>query len=129
MSQLGNLLRDYRHFHLNRDSLESHEVKDLEERADLARDTFQAMFRGLFVNKSILTRSPEAQALATVKSWVQKFDQSQIPKRQLMASLNECSALLMRLTSEDMSSEEAVIWPWVKKIKYVILVLGQGHRR
>ncbi|KAI3320818.1 hypothetical protein HD806DRAFT_505075 [Xylariaceae sp. AK1471] len=118
--QLENLLRDYRHFHLNKDSFESHEVKDLEERANLARDTFQAMFGGLFVNQSTLLRDTESEALSTIQSWVRNFDPSVIPERRVDLSLKECSSILMRLTSEDESAEGATIWPWLKKIKVYV---------
>ncbi|RYC53741.1 hypothetical protein CHU98_g12467 [Xylaria longipes] len=110
MPQLKDLLRDYRHFHLNRGSLESHELADFEKRAKLASDTFQALFRGLFVGGNTLIEGTESKALLTLKSWVRDFDQSMIQQERFGLNLNECSALLMELTS-DAPSCTATIWP------------------
>ncbi|KAI0448932.1 hypothetical protein F5B21DRAFT_520908 [Xylaria acuta] len=116
MPQLEDLLRDYRHFHLDRDSFESHELTDLEKRAKLASDTFQALFHGRFVGRNTLIEDTESKALSTLKSWVQGFDQSMIQQEHFGLNLNECSALLTELTS-DVPSRTATLWPWVKKVK------------
>ncbi|KAI0467376.1 hypothetical protein F4859DRAFT_494186 [Xylaria cf. heliscus] len=116
MPQLEDLLRDYRHFRLNRDSMESHELADFEKRAKLASDTFQALFHDHFVGRNILVEEIYSKALSTLRSWVQGFDQSIIQQEYSGLNLNECSALLTELTS-DTASSTATIWPWVKKIK------------
>ncbi|KAI0803895.1 hypothetical protein GGR55DRAFT_699812 [Xylaria sp. FL0064] len=116
MPQLRSLLQDYRHFHLNRDSFSSQEeVADLEKRAGIARDTFQAMFPAAFIVNNTFLRENEAEALSTLISWVQSFDQSIIQERRSGLGLNECSSWLMQLSS-DTSSEGAPLWPWIKKI-------------
>ncbi|KAI3335499.1 hypothetical protein F4824DRAFT_158970 [Ustulina deusta] len=116
MSQLENLLQDYRHFHLNGGSsglLE--DVADLERRASIARGTFQAMFPTTFIESNTFLEGTEPESLSTLKSWVQSFDQSMIQKRQSGLSLNECSSLLMQLSSVTPSRKP--LWPWIKKIK------------
>ncbi|KAK5636992.1 hypothetical protein RRF57_012704 [Xylaria bambusicola] len=116
MPQLRSLLQDYRHFNLNKDSFEPHELVELEKRAGIARDTFQAMFPGTFIDKSTLIRDTEQGSLSTLNSWVQSFDQSRIPERQSELGLEECSSLLMQLSS-DVPSGGTSLWPWIKKIK------------
>ncbi|TGJ78173.1 hypothetical protein E0Z10_g10588 [Xylaria hypoxylon] len=116
MPQLKGLLRDYRHFHLNRDSFSSNdEVVDLEKRAGIASDTFQAMFPGRFIDKNTFMRDTESQCLSTLTSWVLDFDQSMIPERKSELGLDECSEFLMQLSS-DTSSRAVPLWPWIKKI-------------
>ncbi|TRX89955.1 hypothetical protein FHL15_009227 [Xylaria flabelliformis] len=110
MPQLENLLRDYRHFHLNRDSLEAHELVDFEKRAKLASDTFHALFRGHFVESNTFIEDTEFQASSMLKSWVQDFDQSMIQSEYSGLNLRQCSTLLMELTS-DTPSDTATIWP------------------
>ncbi|KAI0509571.1 hypothetical protein F5B22DRAFT_657953 [Xylaria bambusicola] len=122
MPQLRNLLEDYRHYHLNRDSFEPHELVELEKRADIARDTFQAMFPGVFIDKSSFIRDTEQGSLSTLTLWVQRFDRSMIPKRQSGLGLEECSSLLMQLSS-DVPSNETSLWPWIKKI----MVYSDAH--
>ncbi|KAI0440325.1 hypothetical protein F4803DRAFT_527987 [Xylaria telfairii] len=113
MPQLEDLLRDYRHFHLNRHSFDSNESSHFEKRARLASDTFQALFRRLFVERNTLIEDTESKALSTLKSWVRSFNQSTIPQEHFGLSFNECSTLLMELTSDTPTS----IWPWIKKIR------------
>ncbi|KAI0865909.1 hypothetical protein F4860DRAFT_458178 [Xylaria cubensis] len=119
LPQLENLLRDYRHFHLNRDSLEAHELADFEKRAKLASDTFHALFRGNFVEENTFIKDTEFQASSMLQSWVRDFDQSMIQPEYSGLNLRQCSALLMELTS-DTTSDTATIWPWVKKIKVLL---------
>ncbi|KAI0183617.1 hypothetical protein EV127DRAFT_352330 [Xylaria flabelliformis] len=119
LPQLENLLRDYRHFHLNGDSLEAHELADFEKRAKLANDTFHALFRGNFIEGNTFIEDTEIQASSMLKSWVQGFDQSIIQSEYSGLNLIQCSALLMELTS-DTTSDTATIWPWVKKIKVLL---------
>ncbi|KAI1348075.1 hypothetical protein F5Y01DRAFT_228690 [Xylaria sp. FL0043] len=116
MPQLQSLLQDYRHFHLNRDSFSSQEeVGDLEKRAGIARDTFQAMFPTAFIGNNTFLSESEAEALSTLISWVQSFDKSIIHDRRSELGLDECSSWLMQLSS-DTSSERVPLWPWIKKI-------------
>ncbi|KAL6357126.1 hypothetical protein LRP88_10744 [Fusarium phalaenopsidis] len=45
--QLTTMLQSYRHYHLHSDEMEDAERREMEDSANLARDTFRAMFRGL----------------------------------------------------------------------------------
>ncbi|GAW26458.1 hypothetical protein SAMD00023353_3201020 [Rosellinia necatrix] len=115
--QLENLLQDYRHFNLNRSSIDSHEAVDLEKRAEVASDTFRVMFPVSFVvDKDTLIRDTASNALSTIKSWMQDVDGLAIPKRLSGLSATQCSMSLMELSSVT-TSRRAAVWPWIKKIK------------
>jgi hypothetical protein len=43
-AQLTELLESYRHYHLHSTDMDQQEGKDFEERADIAQNTFRAMF-------------------------------------------------------------------------------------
>ncbi|KAI1261517.1 hypothetical protein F5Y18DRAFT_440419 [Xylariaceae sp. FL1019] len=116
-TQLQSLLRDYRHFHCNQDDLDSDDYKYFEKRAVLARDTFRVMFRTSLQNEAILTSGPEAEVLETFDTWLRKSSPNIVQGKQSMSNVNDCSELLMRLTSEDASAESSAVWPWIKKIK------------
>ncbi|KAJ2991071.1 hypothetical protein NUW58_g2658 [Xylaria curta] len=125
--ELEKLLRDYRHFHLNGDLIDPHALVDSEKRARVANDTFQAMFPDIFVSSDTLTNVTEPEAISILRSWVYGFDQSTIREGHFGLDLQECSTLLMELTS-DVSSRRASIWPWIKKIKVYLNshVLSKG---
>jgi len=121
-AQLSELLQSYRHFHLNGPDLDPREREDLEDRANLARDTFRAMFRGQLGDEQFLTLSSESAVIETLKSWVAESGISSTGDREEQHSINECSTLLMRLTSEEISNQQPAKWPFIRKIKLVILV-------
>ena len=118
-SQITELLRSYRHYHLHHIDMDSNEKKDFEERANLAQDTFRAMFRGRLDNDKFLIDEPEDSALGTLRSWLQATDHSSIGGREVRLTLSDCSAFLMRLTSEQTSARESAVWPYVRKVKFV----------
>lgn len=116
--QITELLRSYRHYHLHRIE-DPDERKDLEEKAQIAQDTFQAMFRGRLDNGQFLTDEPERSVLRTLLSWAQDMGPSTIGGREVRFTLADCSALLMQLTSEQTSAQGPAVWPYVRKIKFV----------
>jgi len=118
--QVKDLLQDFRHFRLNRNSLESHEIQDLESRAKLANDTFQAMFRGLLREEAELLGDSISATLRKVDEWMQQCLEVHVDQgrhRHSNLSIRDCSNLLMQLTSEAVSAEGPATWPWVKKVK------------
>ena len=121
-AQLSELLQSYRHFHLHGPDLDRQEREDLEDRANLARDTFRAMFRGRLGDEQFLTLSSESAVMETLKSWVAESRFSSASDREEQHSINECSTHLMRLTSEESSNQQPAKWPFIQKIKLVILV-------
>jgi hypothetical protein len=116
--QVKDLLEDFRHFHLNRDSLERDDFQDLESRAKRAYDTFQAMFRGLLLQDAELLRDSMPATLSKVEEWMQQcLEVHRDQGNHSNLTINDCSDLLMQLTSEEMSAEGPATWPWVKKIR------------
>ncbi|KAJ3573527.1 hypothetical protein NPX13_g4668 [Xylaria arbuscula] len=122
MPQLEGLLQDYRHYHLNRDSFDPQELLDKVKRADIARDTFKAMFPRKFVNQVTFIGDTEPGSLSTLRSWLRSFDRTRIRETLPGLSLEECSSLLMQLSS-DVQTSEAPLWPWIKKI----MVYSNAH--
>jgi hypothetical protein len=121
-AQLTELLQSYRRYHLHRADMDPQEREDLEDRANVARDTFRAMFRGRLGDEQFLTLSSEATVMQTLKSWAAEFGNSSAGGREEQHSIEDCSTLLMRLTSEENSTQEPAKWPYIRKIKFVLLV-------
>lgn len=117
MSQITDLLQAYRHFHFHRDEMDRDEIKDFEHRANVALDTFQAMFRDRLGNSRILLDREGDFVLTTLQAWASELTPSSHRGRRVASSLAECSALLMKLTSEH-DSQEPAIWPYISKIRF-----------
>jgi hypothetical protein len=117
--QITELLKSYRHYHLHDEDMDHDEKKYFEERAKIAQDTFRAMFRGRLDSEQFLTAEPEDSVLGTLRSWTQDMGPSAIGGREVRFTLADCSALLMRLTSEQASAQDPAVWPYVRKIKFV----------
>ena len=68
--QLTGMLQSYRHYHLHSDEMEdAAERQDTEDSANLARDTFRAMFRGRLTDEAFLINRPEQDVLETLFQW------------------------------------------------------------
>jgi hypothetical protein len=124
--QVDDLLQAYRRYHDNIDDMEDDgELADCEEGAQVAEDTFRAMFRGRFDDDEDWLRN---RRLSTLQRWARDLRPSRF-EGQSTGTLSDCKALLMRLTSERIGSEEGVaIWPYVRKIKVFLNahILSQG---
>lgn len=124
-SQLSDLLEDFRHFHLREDEIDADSYEDCKTRAELARDTFQAMFRGKLTGEAFLLEDgseSQAQILATLMSWADEAGSSNMQYQTQHQSQQACSDALMTLTSEVPSQTAAptpATWPYIKKIKLV----------
>ncbi|KAK0644136.1 hypothetical protein B0T16DRAFT_438330 [Cercophora newfieldiana] len=115
-NQIQDMFRDYRHFHLRSEDMETDEErKHWKERADLARDTFQAMFRGRFTVSFLQGGQPDGQILDTLLRWATDLRPHDLDEPLVGRTLSECSASLMALTSETDSSQ-AALWPYIRKI-------------
>ena len=102
---------------------EIEEKKNWEERATKALDTFRAMFRGHLDIEHLLVRDDaENSVLTTLLFFAEKIRTKVINGKEVTSSLEDCSALLMRLTSEHLettSAEAPPDWPYISKIKSV----------
>lgn len=117
--QVTDLLQSYRHYHLRSMEMDDAERNESEKIAEIARDTFRAMFRGRLDNERFLTDEPEENVLRTLRSWTQDMMPSTIGGREVRRTLADCSTLLMWLTSEQNSAHEPAVWPYIQKIKFV----------
>ncbi|PMD51050.1 uncharacterized protein K444DRAFT_543887 [Hyaloscypha bicolor E] len=117
MEQITELLQSYRHYHFYGAGMYPEEKKDFGDRAKIAQDTFQAMFRGRLDGEQFLIDQPEDSVLAILQSWTQDMGLSAIGGREVTSTLADCSARLMRYTLGQASSQEPAIWPYVRKIK------------
>jgi hypothetical protein len=117
LTQIADLLQSYIHYHLRVDEMQdADERNDWEKRAEVARDTFRAMFRGRLGREDFLLQEPEADVRSRLESWTRELRPSHLGGRSTRSTLEACSDLLMRLTSEQSAAQEALIWPYVRKI-------------
>ena len=101
---------------------ESEEKKNSEEEAKKALDTFRAMFRGRLDIEHLLVNGSENSVLKTLLSLAEEIRTKVTNGREVTSSLEDCSGLLMRLTSEHLeqtSAEAPADWPYISKIKLV----------
>lgn len=130
-AQLTELLKAYRSYHLRGADVDEREVGDLEKLAEVARDTFRAMFRGRLGDEEFLLQWSESRVMRTFRSWVAEADYSPTG-RQTFSSLEDCSAHLMPLTSDQNQSEEPTEepskWPYIRKVKVFLkaYILSKG---
>ena len=118
-AQLKELLKAYRSYYLRGAGNNERELSNLQDLAEVARDTFQTMFRGRLGDEQFLLQWSESRVIRTFRSWVAEADYSPTG-RQTFSSLEDCSAHLMPLTSEQNRTEEPSKWPYIRKVKYVL---------
>ncbi|KAK4442405.1 hypothetical protein QBC34DRAFT_313226 [Podospora aff. communis PSN243] len=114
-TQVTDMFDDYHHFFLRSSELDDDEKKHWKDRADLACDTFQAMFRGRFSISFLQNRHPREQTLATLLAWTRDMRPRGLDQPLVVRTLDECSKSLMSLTSEVDSARPAA-WPYIRKI-------------
>lgn len=121
--QITELLTSYRHYHYHgAETKDAEEKKNWEEEATKALDTFKAMFRGHLDIEHFLVSDSEKSVLKTLLPLAEKIRTKVTNGREVTTSLEDCSALLMRLTSEHLeptSAEAPPDWPYISKIKSV----------
>ncbi|KZL72727.1 tat pathway signal sequence [Colletotrichum tofieldiae] len=117
MEQTTELLKSYRRFHLHAGNMEEVDgVEEAKEQANVARDTFRAMFRDRLGDGHFLEGNSEQGVLSTMRSWLEQT-YPQVGGRHARGGLQECSRLLMSLTSEAAGASEPAVWPYIKKIR------------
>ncbi|RKL46889.1 hypothetical protein BFJ72_g2628 [Fusarium proliferatum] len=126
--QLGRLLQVYRTFELHQDEItDAAERQDMEANAKVAKDTFQAMFRGRLTDEAFLIRETYEDVLERLTSWV---SDARPPLRTWTGlSPQACSDVLMELSSEPASRNSPATWPYIQSInRGLILVDLPGLR-
>ncbi|KAI9172534.1 Nuclear GTPase SLIP-GC [Paramyrothecium foliicola] len=121
-NQVSSLLQEYRHYHLHRDDFTREEVSAREEaknNAKVAIDTFQAMFARHLLSERVLLGSSESEALAILEGLLRECQPADRERVEWQRSLEECSELIGRLTSEsssEQSTTEPALWPYIRSI-------------
>ncbi|CAH0050893.1 unnamed protein product [Clonostachys solani] len=116
--QLERMLEDFRHYSFHADEMETaEEKKAAKDRANVAKDTFKAMFRGRMNNDSFLLQGSQREVLQTLVCWAEEQRPSQAVTSQQNLSLEQCSDSLFVLSSERLSRSGPAIWPFIKTIK------------
>jgi len=122
VTQLRGLLQAYRLYHLHGLDLDQSALESARDLSQVAEDTFQAMFRGRLEDDGLLTRWSESDIIQLFESWLETVDRSP-SEREVCNSLGDCSSRLMELTSERMGIQGASKWPYIRKVRFVLLVL------
>jgi hypothetical protein len=120
VAQLTELLESYRHYYLHSADMDQQERKDFEERADIAQNTFRAMFKGRLLDEQFLLHSSKETVIGTLRSWAGELGPASGGDREVQHSLEDCSTRLMMLTSEQNSTQGPAKWPYIRKIKFVL---------
>lgn len=108
--QLDELLRSYRAF-------KSGVGGESKEKAELAMDTFKSMFHGKLEDDGWVLEEDEGVVLDRFKTWATQARDLVSPGRQVAQTLQECSSLLMPLSSDPVDPSQPPVWPYVRKIK------------
>lgn len=119
--QLSDLLGSYRAFKLGVGG-------ESKEKADIAMDTFRCMFRGKLQDESWTLNESEDVVLDHFKMWAKQARSLGPPSRQVVQTLQECSSLLVPLSSEPNDPLQSSVWPYVRKIRIYLRahILSKG---
>lgn len=119
--QLGELLGSYRAF-------KSSVGGESREKADIAMDTFKCMFRGKLQDEAWILNESEDVVLDQFKVWAKQARRLGPPTRQTVQTLEECSSLLIPLSSEPNDPLQSSVWPYIRKIKVYLRahILSKG---
>lgn len=118
LSELNEMLQDYRQFKSSSGVLEASERKALEERAKRAEDTFKALFRGRLESLLFLSRESERTIMDKFRRWISELQPAQSDTRASELTPKECMEMLKRLSSESPDPKTPAFWPYLRKIRY-----------
>lgn len=119
--QLDELLGSYRAF-------KSGVGGESKEKADIAMDTFKCMFRGKLQDEAWILNESEDVVSDQFKMWAKQTRRLGPPNRQTVQTLEECSSLLVPLSSEPNDPLQSSVWPYIRKIKVYLRahILSKG---
>ena len=117
--QLHKMVKAYRHNFLNAAQMSNEERNHSADQATLAYDTLKAMFADRFTTAFLQNNRTET-VVATLMNWAMDLRPTHYMHGNHVAeSLEDCSNLLMRLTSDRGAAQGPAAWPYIKKIRYV----------
>lgn len=117
--QLRKMVDAYRHNHFHSAAMESeNERKHWADQAKLAKDTFKAMFGDWYRRGFLLSNNPEEHIVDTLLGRAMTLRSIHAADGMTVKdSLEECSDLLMSLTSVSGDAQGPEAWPYIKKIR------------
>jgi hypothetical protein len=121
-TQLSEHLESYRYWHENSEELKTEELQTeerdvCEQSAQLAKDTFMAMFPMQFRRGSgLLLSLAEEDALARLMSWVDMSSHS-VSHPETLEDAAACAKRLREITSNSKASGEPQSWPFIRKVR------------
>ncbi|KAH6633922.1 hypothetical protein B0J18DRAFT_414751 [Chaetomium sp. MPI-SDFR-AT-0129] len=117
--QLRDLVHAYRHNHFHSEEIElPDDRRHWAKRAKLAKDTFRAMFADRFRTALLRSENSEDTIVQTYLNWAMDLRPiNEFNGRTVTDSLEDCSSLLIRLTSDLDGAEGPGCWPYIKKIR------------
>lgn len=129
--QLRRMVHAYRHSHFHGAEMETEEDRNhWADQAKLACDTLKAMFADRFTT-ALLQNNPTDGVVETLMNWAMDLRAAHdIDRNAVAESLEDCSKLLIRLTSDrGVAQGGPAAWPYIKKIRYVCLLNCLKARR
>lgn len=120
--QLSKLVEAYRHNHFHSADMETEEERrHWADRAQLASDTFDAMFADRVTNAMLRADGSDSGVVRSLLDLAMDVRSTfDIDGNAVRDSLEECSELLFQLTSvrhSDDATPGPVMWPYIKKIR------------
>lgn len=120
--QLRKMVDACRHNHFHSATMESeNERKHWADQAKLAKDTFKAMFADQCKPEFLLSNNTDEHVIVDelLSRAMRLRSRHNFDGRVVSNSLEECSDLLMSLTSVSADAQGPEAWPFIKKIRYV----------
>ncbi|KAK4249146.1 hypothetical protein C7999DRAFT_39705 [Corynascus novoguineensis] len=116
--QFRNMVHAYRYNYFHSADMESQEERlHWADQAKLASDTFKAMFGDRFTADLLCSVNSETRIVRTLLRWaVDSSPIRDIDKHAVKNSLEDCSELLMKLTSDHGAAHGPAHWPYIKNI-------------
>lgn len=122
-NHLAELLRAYRMFKDQEEDYDDLETaRAMENKANIALDTFRTMFRDRLGQADFLIQETEENILDLVRETVEDIRPSDIECERVVNTLEECSSLIMQLTAQQTQRQGTAVWPYIRKIKLVFSV-------
>lgn len=91
--------------------------QESKEKVELAIHTFRSMFGGKLQDERSILTEPEGVVLNKFEKWAKKTRRLSTPGRQVAETLEQCSSLLLPLSSQPNDRAQPALWPYIRKIK------------
>lgn len=111
----------YRAFH-SAEQLSTEDQEEMGKSAQLAEDTFKALFQNRLPSRHILLHKPTSDVKRIFKNLIEELRPSEAETTMIGLTKQECGDRLRELSppmgSTGAAATQAVAWPYIEKIKY-----------